>query len=173
MSTSHTPSVSNIPASTSSFPGPSLLVGQRPVTQVSARNHPTITNHLSPNWMCPYEDRMQQPQALTGCGQLDVEMVQRFCVVWWFGKRYVHFVPCCSALTDYGFRMTRFLLLSLSTSVLSGQNGGSLIVRLPSSMLVKMMLNSMTLSTIFGLSAPSHCLILSRQMITSFYDVQA
>ena len=83
VSTSHTPSVSNIPASTSSLPGPSLLVGQRPVTQVSARNHPTITNHLSPNWMRPYEDRTQQPQALAGRGQLDVEMVQRFHVVWW------------------------------------------------------------------------------------------
>jgi hypothetical protein len=83
------------------------------------------------------------------------------------------FVPCCSAFTDHEFRMTIFLLLSLFTSVLSGRNGESLIVQLPSSVLVKMTLNSMTLSTISGSSAPSHCLILSRQMITSFYDEQA
>jgi hypothetical protein len=98
VSTSHTPGISSISASMSSLPGPilppptssstsssesSLLVGRRPVTRVSARNQPTITNHLPPNWMRPYEDRTQQPQALTGRGQLDVEMVQRFRVVWW------------------------------------------------------------------------------------------
>ncbi|KAF8805950.1 hypothetical protein BYT27DRAFT_7257779 [Phlegmacium glaucopus] len=87
MAISHIPGVNHISASTSSQPGPaflqptpssSLLVVGRPVTRVLAANQPTITNHLSPEWMRPYEDRTQQPQAITGRGQLDIEMVWRF-----------------------------------------------------------------------------------------------
>ncbi|KAF8957606.1 hypothetical protein BDZ97DRAFT_1706816 [Flammula alnicola] len=64
-------------------PSSSLLVSGIPVTRVTAANKPTITTQMNPNWMRIYEDKTQQPPALTGRGQLDVEMVQRFRVIWW------------------------------------------------------------------------------------------
>ncbi|KAF8964866.1 hypothetical protein BDZ97DRAFT_1659645 [Flammula alnicola] len=68
---------------TPATPSPSLLISGIPVTRVTAANKPTITTQMAPNWMRAHEDKTQQPRALTGRGQLDVEIVQRFRVIWW------------------------------------------------------------------------------------------
>lgn len=145
VSTPHVPGNNIVPASTASLPGPilqqlsssaSVVVGGRPVTQVSTSNKPAITSHLPPNWMRPHEDRTQQPQALTGRGQLDVEIVNRFRVVWW-ETVCLHFAHSSSVLKDCGFRTTRHLQLSSFTFALIGRNGEFLTVQPPSSALAR------------------------------------
>lgn len=60
----------------------SILVQGLPVTRVNASNYPTITSHLSDDWMRRHEDRTKVPQAIRK-GQVDSELIKRFRVVWW------------------------------------------------------------------------------------------
>jgi hypothetical protein len=60
----------------------SLLVQGLPVTRVTGSNRPTITSHMSPDWMRAHEDRTKLPQAIRK-GQVDSELTKRFRVIWW------------------------------------------------------------------------------------------
>jgi hypothetical protein len=75
-----------------SEPSTSLLVQGLPVTRVTGSNRPTITSHMSPDWMRAHEDRTKLPQAIRK-GQVDSELIKRFRVIWWSKVRIytVHF----------------------------------------------------------------------------------
>jgi hypothetical protein len=60
----------------------SFLVQGLPVTRVNGSNRPTITSHMSADWMRAHEDRTKLPQALRK-GQMDSELLKRFRIVWW------------------------------------------------------------------------------------------
>ena len=92
-----TPAHSSIPPPSSSAVAPShpcltptvsesstssLLVRGLPVTRINGPNHPTITSHMSADWMRAHEDRTKLPQALRK-GQIDSELLKRFWIVWW------------------------------------------------------------------------------------------
>ena len=70
------------PSPTVFEPSTSLLVHGLPVTRVNGSNHPTITSHMSADWMRAHEDRTKIPQALRK-GQVDSELLKRFRIVWW------------------------------------------------------------------------------------------
>ncbi|KIM35586.1 hypothetical protein M413DRAFT_20720 [Hebeloma cylindrosporum] len=79
-------SSSNVSASrplpTVSEPSTSLVVHGLPVTRVKGSNRPSITSHMSSDWMRAHEDRTKLPQALRK-GQIDSELLKRFRIVWW------------------------------------------------------------------------------------------
>jgi len=60
----------------------SLLVHGLPVTRVTTANRPAITSQMSDDWMRMHEDRTKLPQPIRK-GQVDVELVQRFRIIWW------------------------------------------------------------------------------------------
>jgi hypothetical protein len=78
-----------------SEPSTSFLVQGLPVTRVNVSNYPTITSHLSDDWMRRHEDRTKVPQAIRK-GQIDSELIKRFRVVWWSKVRIytVHLHMC-------------------------------------------------------------------------------
>jgi hypothetical protein len=71
-----------LPSPTVSELSTSLLVQGLPVTRVNGSNHPTITSHMSADWMRAHEDHTKLPQALRK-GQIDSELLKRFRIVWW------------------------------------------------------------------------------------------
>jgi hypothetical protein len=76
------PSASSQVIPPASEPSTSILVQGLPVTRVNSSNYPTITSHLSDDWMRRHEDRTKVPQAIRK-GQVDSELIKRFRVVWW------------------------------------------------------------------------------------------
>ena len=56
-----------------------------PAAQVSASNHPAITMQMPKlkDWMHQYEDGSKQAQESPVKDQIDIEIIQKFCIVWW------------------------------------------------------------------------------------------
>ena len=89
------PSASSQLLSPASEPSTSILVQGLPVTRVNTSNYPTITSHLSDDWMRHHEDHTNVPQAIRK-GQIDSELIKRFRVVWWSKVRIytIHLHMC-------------------------------------------------------------------------------
>jgi hypothetical protein len=60
-----------------------FLVAGLPVTQAGPSNRPKITTQMNDTWMRDYEDHTKDVQQRKGRGQIDLEIVQKFRVVWW------------------------------------------------------------------------------------------
>ena len=70
--------------SSSSKASPStFLVSGLPVTRVTSKNWPTITTQMNETWMCDYDDKTKEKRQVGGNSQIDLEMVQKFRVIWW------------------------------------------------------------------------------------------
>ena len=69
------PSASSQVLPPASEPSTSILVRGLPVTRVNTSNYPTITSHLSDDWMRRHEDRTKVPQAICK-GQIDSELIK-------------------------------------------------------------------------------------------------
>jgi hypothetical protein len=60
-----------------------FFVAGLPVTRVGSSNQPKKTTQMNETWMREYEDHTKEVQKRKGKGQIDLEMVQKFRVVWW------------------------------------------------------------------------------------------
>ena len=70
--------------SSSSKASPStFLVSGLPVTRVTSKNWPTITTQMNETWMRDYDDKTKEKRRVGGNSQIDLEMVQKFRVIWW------------------------------------------------------------------------------------------
>ena len=70
--------------SSSSKASPStFLVSGLPVTRVTSKNWPTITTQMNETWMRDYDDKTKEKRQVGGNSQIDLEMVQKFRVIWW------------------------------------------------------------------------------------------
>ena len=76
------PSASSQVLPPASEPLTSILIRGLPVMRVNTSNYPTITLHLSDDWMRCHEDHTKVLQAIRK-GQIDSELIKQFQVVWW------------------------------------------------------------------------------------------
>jgi hypothetical protein len=74
------------PSSASPGPSPSatFVFSGLPVTRVtSSSNQPTYTTQMNETWMRKHEDKTKETRCVGGKGQIDLEMVQKFRIIWW------------------------------------------------------------------------------------------
>jgi len=79
------PGPSTTAASASPGPSPSATVifSGLPVTCVTSSNRPTYTTQMNETWMRKHEDKTKETRRVGGNGQIDLEMVQKFRIIWW------------------------------------------------------------------------------------------
>jgi hypothetical protein len=67
----------------SSTPTPHHIPSTTPVTRITSKNKPSITQHLNATWGRNFEDRTQEPGRKSGAQQLDPELTRTFRVTLW------------------------------------------------------------------------------------------
>ena len=72
-----------LPTTTSPDQATAFTMAGLPVTRVTASNRPAITTQMPKDWMRQYEDRSKEAQESPGKGQVDIEIIQKFRIVWW------------------------------------------------------------------------------------------
>jgi hypothetical protein len=86
LSSSPDPGPPPITASSAS-PGPSpsaaFIFSGLPVTRVASSNQPTYTTQMNEMWMRKHEDKTKETRRVGGNRQIDLEMVQKFRIIWW------------------------------------------------------------------------------------------
>ena len=94
-----------------------------PVTRVTLSNRPTITTQMNETWMCDYEDKTKEKRRVGGNSQIDLEMVQKFRVIWWEKVRVLPFPLNTTIAYSLIIRMVLGLSFLRSKNVLIGQSG--------------------------------------------------
>ena len=139
-----------------------------PVTRVTLSNRPTITTQMNDTWMRDYDDKTKEKRRVRGNSQIDLEMVQKFRVIWWEKVCVLPFPKTTAYLLI--IRLVLGLSFLRSKNVLVGQSGRSQILLLLLHGWETVPFSSMTWITIFGLRVPIHTLIPS-ELTVIFYSV--
>jgi len=147
-----------------------FLVTGLPVTRVGSSNRPKITTQMNDTWMRDYEDHTKEVQKRKGRGQIDLEMVEKFRVVWWEKARFI-LLPHCNLLMTQNIRLRTTQRFLPFENARSGQNGRFKIHHLHSNDLVTTSSNSTTPTTTSGLKVTPPTPTRFRPMATSFFGV--
>ena len=77
------PSVTASSASPGPSPSTTFIFSGLPVTRVASSKQPTYTTQMNETWMRKHEDKTKETRRVGGNGQIDLEMVQKFRIIWW------------------------------------------------------------------------------------------
>jgi hypothetical protein len=160
------------PSSTARFSDASpstFLVSGLPVTRVTLSNRPTITTQMNDTWMRDYDDKTKEKRRVGGNRQIDLEIVQKFRVIWW-EKVCVILFPLNTIAYLLIIRLVLGLSFLPSKNVLVGQSGRSRTLLLLLHISETVLFSFMTWITMFGLRVLIHILILSEPTVI-FYSV--
>lgn len=84
------PSATAFSAGTGPSSSATVIFSGLPVTRVTSSNQPTYTTQMNETWMRKHEDKTKETRRVGGNGQIDLEMVQKFRIIWW---EVVHLIP--------------------------------------------------------------------------------